>query len=172
MRKIRHSMAYRQADHHLLTGIAAGLLAGAVTRVTDRVLDRLVSAEQKKHDNQVREAPAHQVAGPVFAEKITGRKITGSGVRRSQTAFTLAYGIGWGILYAMVRRRFPHLSRPAALPFGILHFAVCDGFLAPLLRMSPPLRKIPWQPSAKELANHIAWAASAEMVHRAAARKS
>ena len=36
--------------------------------------------------------------------------------------------------------------------------------------VTPDLKKVPWQPNAKEMANHIAWTATAEMVRRAVAR--
>ena len=51
---------------------------------------------------------------------------------------------------------------------GSSFFLLCDGALAPLFRMSPPLRRIPWQLNAKELLNHVAWSAAAELTHRAA----
>lgn len=36
---------------------------------------------------------------------------------------------------------------------------------------SPNLRRVPWQPSAKEMANHIAWTATAEMIQRVAEQR-
>ncbi|MDA8163751.1 MAG: DUF1440 domain-containing protein [Desulfobacteraceae bacterium] len=159
-----------ESRHNLLVGMAAGLAASLATGMTDRLLGNLVSEEQERRDRTVREGTAHEVAGPRFGEMITGHRLDAWGKRRAKGIFTIAYGIGWGLVYAGVRRRFPRLSRQAALPFGVLFFAACDGLLAPLLRMSPPLFRIPWQPNAKELANHLAWSATAEMVHRTAAR--
>ncbi len=159
-----------QAPHPLLTGAAAGLVAGAVSGQTDRLLDRLVTPRQKRRDRRRREGSAHQVAGPYFARKISGRKLSKEGKKRAQTTFNLAYGIGWGLAYAGLRKKFPRLSRWGGLPFAIPFFFACDGVLAPLFGVSPTLRRIPWQPSAKEMGNHIAWTAAAEMVHRAAAK--
>lgn len=153
----------------LMTGMAAGLLAGAFTGITDKLLDRLVSDEQKRRDRMVRKSSAHEVAGPRFGEMITGHSLEEQETRRAKLIFNLAYGIVWGLVYAGVRQRFPRLSRFGALPFGVLFFGACDGMLAPLLKMSPPLWRIPWQLNAKEMVNHLAWSASAEMVHRAAA---
>ena len=158
-------------EHHpLVIGVAAGLLAGTVTAMTDKLLGRLVSEEQKRRDKMVRPGSAHEVAGPHFGTKIVGHELSEQGAQRAKTLFNLAYGIGWGLVYAGVRRQVPQLSRLAALPFGVIFFAACDGMLAPLFGVSPTLRKIPWQPNAKELGNHLAWAASAEMVHRTATR--
>ncbi len=160
----------RREPYFLLTGIVAGLVAGAVTGQTDRLLDRFVSKKQKKRDRRVREAPAHQMAGPHFARKIKGRRLSDEEKKQAQIAFALAYGVGWGLIHAGLRRKFPILSRWGGLPFGVPFFFACDGFMAPLLGVSPSITRIPWQPNAKELSNHVAWAATAEMVHRSAAR--
>ena len=88
-----------------------------------------------------------------------------------QITFGAAYGLAWGIIYAAVRRAAPPLSRYAGLPFGAAFFVLCDGVLAPLFRMSPPVTRLPWQPNAKEMLNHVAWTAAAELAHRAADRR-
>ncbi len=156
--------------HPMLVGVAAGLFAGAVAGRTDRIFDRLVSKEQKKRDRRVREASAHQIAGPRFASKIAGRRLNAKEKKRATLAFSVAYGLGWGLIHSGLRKRFPRLSRWGGLPFAIPFFFACDGMIAPALGVSPKLNRIPWQPSAKEMGNHIAWTAAAEFVHRMAAR--
>ena len=159
-----------KGSRSLLTGIAGGLLAGVVVGQVDRLLDRFVGAEVKRRDRQVREAPGHRVAGPHFAHKLLRRPLSEPEKRRAKLIFGIAYGVMWGLIYTGVRRKAPQLARFAGVPFGVPFFLACDGLMAPLLRVNPTLDKIPWQSSAKELANHVAWTATAEMVHRAAAR--
>ncbi len=159
-----------QPPYLLLTGVAAGLIAGAVAGRTDQFLDRFVSKKQKKRDQKVRETSAHQMAGPYFARKISGRKLSKKDKQRATMAFNVFYGVMWGLIYAGVRKKAPFLARWGGIPFGIPFFFACDGLMAPLLGVSPTLRRIPWQPSAKEMGNHLAWTATAEMVHRGAAR--
>lgn len=154
----------------LLTGAAAGLLAGAVVGQVDRLLDRFISPAQRRREKRVRVTTPHRLAGPLFAERISGRALSKSGEQWAQAVFNVAYGVGWGLVYAAVRRRFPQLARAGGLPFAVPFFLVCDGVIAPLLRLTPHPGKIPWQPNAKELANHIAWTAAAEVVNRAADR--
>lgn len=154
----------------LVTAAAAGLVATAFTGVADRLLDRLVSDEQKKRDRMVRKGTAHEMAGPYFAEKMTGRELDEKGKKRAKTTFSIAYSLVWGAAYGIIRKKYPQLSRYAGLPFAVPFFFACDGLLAPLFGVSPNLKKVPWQPSAKEMANHVAWTATAEMVHRAVAR--
>lgn len=159
-----------QSSHPLVAGVVGGLLAGGVAEQSEQILDRFVSRGQKKRDRKVRKASAHDLAGPYFVRKITGKKLSKKQERLARQGFGVAYGILWGLIYAGVRRKVPRLARWGGLPFGIPFFLACDGMLAPLLGVNPSLRKIPWQPSAKELGNHLAWTAAAEMVHRAAAR--
>ena len=159
-----------QSRHPLLVGAAAGLIAGAVTGQTDRFLDRLVSDAHKRRDRRVRKGTAHEVAGPYFATKLLGRRLSRQGKKRARLAFTVAYSLGWGLLHSGLRRKFPRLSRFCGLPFAIPFFFACDGMIAPLLGISPNLRRIPWQPSAKEMGNHIAWTAVSEFIHRLAGR--
>jgi putative membrane protein len=65
-------------------------------------------------------------------------------------------------------------SLPRALLCGVAARIVgnvaCDGLIAPLLRLTPPPGRLPWQVNAKKLANHVAWTAAAELVHRGVAR--
>ena len=159
-----------ESRHPLLVGVAAGLIAGAVTGGTDKILDRLVSAKQKKRDRRVREGSAHEMAGPYFAAKILHRRLTQREKKRARLAFSVVYGLGWGLIHSSLRKKFPRLGSMAGLPFAVPFFFACDGFIAPLLKISPNLRRIPWQPSAKEMGNHIAWTAAAEFIHRLAAR--
>jgi len=156
--------------HPLLVGAAAGLIAGVVTGKTDRILDRLVSDQQKRRDRRVRKGTAHELAGPYFAAKLLGRRLSRQGEKRARLVFSIVYGLGWGLLHSRLRQKFPKLSRLCGLPFAIPFFFACDGGIAPLFGISPKLRRIPWQPSAKEMGNHITWTAVSELVHRLAAR--
>jgi uncharacterized membrane protein YagU involved in acid resistance len=157
--------------HPLLTAALAGLCAGVVSGRTDRVLDRLVGAGPKRRDKEVREAPAHQLAGPFFAGKLCRRALTEPEKKRARLAFGVIYGMGWGLIYGALRSRIPLLSRWSGVPFAVPFFFACDGFIAPRIGISPALRRIPWQMNAKEMANHLAWTAAAEAVHRTVARR-
>lgn len=157
-----------ESRYPMLVGVAAGLIAGVVTGRTDRFFDRFVSKKQKRRDRRVREASAHQIAGPHFASKILGRRLNAKEKKRATLAFSVAYGLGWGLIHSGLRKKFPSLSRWGGLPFSIPFFFACDGMIAPALGVSPKLNRIPWQPSVKEMGNHIAWTAVAEFIHQMA----
>jgi len=163
---ILHPKENLLSRHPLLIGAAAGLIAGAASGRSDRLLDLLVSEQQKRRDRKVRKGSPHQLAGPYFAAKLLGRRLSRSGENRARLAFSIAYGLGWGMLHGTLRRKFPRLSRWGGLPFAIPFFFACDGCIAPLLGLSPNLLRIPWQPNLKEMGNHITWTAVSETIHR------
>lgn len=161
----------RPLTRALLLGVGAGLVASAATGVVDRLLDPLVSAEQKRREGKVRAGSPHAVMGPLLARKILNREtLSRAGDRRARAVFGAAYGALWGVVYALVRRNVPQVSRYAGLAFGVPFFLACDGVIAPLLGLTPTIDEVPVQLDAKELANHLAWTATAEMVHRVGGR--
>ncbi len=150
----------------LLTGVGAGLLAGGVVGLVDKLTDRLVSEEQKRREKQIRDDSAHKMAGPHFARKLLGREPSETEKRKAQAIFAASFGVMWGLIYAGVRGKYPSATKLMGLPFAVPFFFACDGTMAPLLGISPGIRKIPWQVNAKEMGNHIAWTFAAETVHR------
>lgn len=152
----------------LVTAAIAGLIATAVTGVSDRLMNNWVSEEQKDRDRKIRKGTAHEIAGPYFFKKITGKEPDEKERKRAAIIFSITYSIVWGLIYSGLRKKYPRITRAAGIPFALPFFCACDGGMAPLLGISPNLRRIPWQLSAKEMANHVVWTAAAEMVHRAA----
>jgi rhodanese-related sulfurtransferase/uncharacterized membrane protein YagU involved in acid resistance len=152
----------------LVTGLAAGIIANLVVAPVDRALSTLVSEERKRRERAVREGSPHKVAGHKVGERVTGRRFSERQRRKARMAFTLGYGLAFGAVYAAIRRRVPPARSGLGLPYGVAFFFACDGFLAPLFRMSPGLQRIPWQFNVKKLANHFVWMETAELVHRGA----
>lgn len=150
----------------LALGAAAGLAAMAATAAADRLLDPLVSREQKRRERRIRRGSPHEVAGPRFGASLVGRPLDAREKDVARAGFSLAYGIGWGLIHALVRRSVPAASRAGGLPFAVPFFLLCDGAIAPLLGLTPTLRRVPWQLNAKELANHVVWTAGAEAAQR------
>jgi hypothetical protein len=168
----RHRDAGHEQPVHraVLLGIGAGLLASAATGLVDRLLDSLVAEEHRERERRVRAGSPHAVAGPRAARRMLGRDLSTAGERRARAAFAVAYGVLWGVLHALVRRKAPRASALLGLPFAVPFYLVCDGVIAPLLRLTPTPEKVPWPFNAKELANHVAWTATAELVHRRGGR--
>lgn len=155
----------------LMIGAGAGLLGMLAVGPVNAFLSRFISEEQYRKEHAVRDASPHDLAAEKIAERFGGNPPSEQAQLLSQLAFGAAYGLAWGMIYAMLRRSAPPISRFAGLPFGSAFFFLCDGVLAPLFRMSPPITRLPWQPNTKEMLNHVAWTAAAELAHRAADRK-
>ncbi len=153
-------------SHPLAIGALAGVLASIAVAPVDRLLDRWVPSDPRRRERQVRRGSPHAIAGPTAARELLGRRLSRAEERGSRLAFSAAYGVGWGILHALVRARIPFVSRLGGLPFALPFFVLCDGAIAPALRLSPSIGRLPWQVNAKELANHVVWTAAAEAVHR------
>jgi uncharacterized membrane protein YagU involved in acid resistance len=153
-------------SRRLIYGIGTGLIANFVAGRSDKLLSRFVSPRQKEKEHQIREGSPHEVAGKIIGRKIAGRELTSKEGRLAQLLFSAAYGAGWGMIYSWLRHRYRPASRFLGVPFAVPFFFACDGLIAPKLRFTPPLRKLPWQPSAKEMMNHVTWTASAEVMHR------
>lgn len=157
-------------ERDILIGMGAGLVGMLAVGPLNSFLSRFISEEQWRRERAVREASPHDLAARKIAENVGGEKPGERTERLSRVGFGAAYGIVWGIVYAMLRRSAPRVSAYGGLPFGAGLFFLCDGVLAPLLRMSPPVTRLPWQINAKEMLNHVAWTAAAEFAHRAAGR--
>lgn len=154
--------------NHLLLGAASGVAANIISAPANILFTKLVSPKQKRKEHSVREGSPHDVGGKKLGERILDPHLSKVEEKNAQRLFTLNYGIAWGMLYSYVRKEFPKSAGALGLPFSIGFFLACDGVLAPLLRLSPPLNRIPWQFNLKELANHIVWTAAAESTLRAA----
>lgn len=154
----------------LVLGAVAGLVASAAVGQVDVLLDRFVDPRTRRRERQVREGSPHDVAGPRLLGRLLGHRPSPRQRKGAQLAFAASYGIGWGLLYALARRRRPELARMAGLPFAVPFYLLCDGVIAPALGLTPTLRHVPAALNAKELVNHVAWTFTAEAVNRGGAR--
>jgi hypothetical protein len=150
----------------LAVGALSGVAATAVTGGVDRLLDRFVRPRDRLRERLIRRASPHELAGPRVGRFLKGRRLSRREARIAGLLFSVAYGMGWGALYAALRRRYPLAGRWLGLPFAFPFFTLCDGAIAPLLKLTPTPEKLPARINAKEIGNHVAWAAAAELAHR------
>jgi putative membrane protein len=151
----------------MLAGAAAGLAGSIAVALSNALLDKVVSPEQRARDRAIREGSGHEVVAKKLARRLGGDPPSALARAAAGAIFGTAFGVGWGILYAALRRRVPAVARAGGIAFAVPFFAVCDGVVAPLLGLSPSPRHVPWQLNAKELANHVVWTGTTEVVHRA-----
>lgn len=145
----------------LAVGVLAGDIATLTSGISDVLLSQLVSKMQKRREARIRRGSPHQVGGELLLRRAGLRPSSWIGRYGAKLAFGALYGVMWGALYTVVRRRFPRALAPTAALF----FVACDGGIAPTLGLTPGLPRIPWQFNVKEFFNHLAWNATAEFIH-------
>jgi hypothetical protein len=113
-------------------GMRAGLLGSLAVSPVNSFLSRFISEEQRRMEMGVWEGSPHEVAGSKIAKKLGVEEPSERAKTLSRVAFATAYGVGWGIIYAMVRRGVPPPSDLRACRLEPPFFLLCDGALAPL----------------------------------------
>ena len=106
-------MAIRQSSvgRDILIGMAAGFLGSVVVGPVNSFLSRFISEEQWRREMAVREGSPHDVAANKIAKRLGGKEPSERAKRLSRVAFATAYGVGWGIIYEIVRRASPPASK-------------------------------------------------------------
>jgi len=73
------------------------------------------------------------------------------------------YGMAWGVLYALLRRRAPLLRKALGLPFAL----VGDEIMNQVMGLTAPPKAWPIDAHFRGLVGHVAYAAAAEGTLRA-----
>jgi hypothetical protein len=148
----------------LLAGAAGGIAGTLMSGVVDNVLGKAIGRKT------VAKGPrsGHSVAADAFAKRVFGEDERAR--KLGHLAFGALFGAGWGLVHGALRRKVPVFGRIAGVPFAVPFYLACDGGIAPLAKLAPPITKIPWSLNAKEIADHVAWATTSELMQRAARR--
>ena len=158
------------ADRSRKTGAATDLARGAVAGavgwwVMDQVLRFLYDSE----DPAVRRREDHARGGVPALEVMAERAAASAGFRLSEhdrqaagTALQWTVGIGAGMLYGVLRPRFPAIRASRGLAFGAAFSLVVDEGLIPLLDFAPGPAAFPWQTHARGFIGHLVFGAVAD----------
>jgi hypothetical protein len=154
----------------LAADLGRGALAGAVGWwAMDRVLrfcyDHQDPAARRAEDAARGGVPALEVA----AERGAARADVSLSPRQRQAggvALQWTFGVGAGVLYAALRRRFPAVGAGRGLAYGAAFSLVVDEGATPLLGFAPGPRAFPWQTHARGLLGHLVFGAVADAALR------
>ena len=106
-------------------GALAGMLGTIAMGPVGNTLYKFESEEKKKREEALRkEMPFETLAGRLI--ELGGGKPTKERKEKLGVVVHWGYGIGWGVLYAALRKRVPFLRTALGLPFGILFALVGD----------------------------------------------
>ena len=154
--------------------VTQGVLAGiAGTQALDAVSIWLYDEETplaRFRENRARGfLHAYERAVERIARRF-GRRLT----RREKEAwgwrFHKAFGLAGGLLYAVLRRRFPVVARGSGLVFGAAFFLIVDEVLMPVTALTPGPRAFDWKVHGRGAVAHVAWGVAAESALRLAGR--
>jgi hypothetical protein len=153
------------------TTIAYGALAGALATIAMEPVTEFLyeheDDEHKKREEELRKqySPLATLAARLI--ELVGAEPTEERKQRLATVLHWAYGMGWGILYARLRRRMPILRKGLGVPFGVLFAIVGDEVMNQVLGLTAPPKAWPIDAHVRGVVGHVAYAAAAESALRA-----
>ncbi len=150
--------------------VTQGFVAGlAGTQALDAVSTWLYDAESPLDRFRENNARGYLHAYERAVERIAarfGKRLS----RREKQAwgwrFHKAFGLGGGVLYVALRRRFPAIARGNGLAFGAAFFLLVDELLMPATGLTPGPRAFAAKVHARGAVSHIAWGVAAETALR------
>jgi uncharacterized membrane protein YagU involved in acid resistance len=149
-----------------LFGIAGGIAGTIVIGPVMGALGKLQSDRDHRRERQlVREQPTEKLAGQI-SKSVLRRQLSKDTKATMGKVVYWGYGIVWGGVYGLLRRRLPVLRWAAGLPFGVAFGLIGPAVLLPIAGLTPPATKFPVSAHARGLLSHYAYAATAESVCR------
>jgi hypothetical protein len=158
----------------ILSLLVEGTLVGlAATEALDWLSIYLYEHEDPRERAAEERARDGLAAYERAVDKLTRR--LGRPLDRQQLAtwgwrFHKSFGIGMGIAYVALRRRYPRVGAGFGLPFGAAFFLLVDEIMVPLAGWTPGPRAFSWKVHARGAASHVAYGVAAEAAARAVER--
>jgi hypothetical protein len=151
----------------LLEGAAVGLAATQALDWLSSFLYRREDRGARTEENLARGGLHAYERAIEQAARQAGIALDNDELRAWGWRFHKAFGIGSGLLYLALRRRFPRIGIGWGLAAGAGFFLLMDELLVPLLGWTPGPRAFPWQAHARGAASHLAYGVAAETMVRA-----
>ena len=142
-----------------IAGAAATWLMGQVTAWMYEREDRQARARE---DRARGGTTAYEGAAEKGAE-LVNVQLSEEARGQAGSAIHWATGIGAGIAYALLRRRWDRVAAGKGLPFGTAFFLTVDELTNPLLGLTPGPQAFPWQAHARGLGGHLAFGLATEL---------
>lgn len=154
----------------MLQDAALGAIGGLVgTVVMGKVASALYAREpeeKRAREEQLRKEPPFMVLAERLIEQ-AGLEVTDERKQRVGTALHWGYGATWGAFYGIVRRRAPALSRAWGIPFGIAFALVGDELMNSVMGLAAPPTEFPIDAHVRGLVAHVGFTVAADRTVRA-----
>jgi uncharacterized membrane protein YagU involved in acid resistance len=146
-----------------LFGVAGGVAGTFVIGQVMGALAKTKSEEDKERDQKlVPEPPTEKLAREV--SETAGIELADDTKATLGTVVQWSYGIFWGGVYGVLRRRLPAISWAAGLPFGVAFGLFGPAVMLPVMGLTPPPTEFSAAEHARGLTAHYAYAATVEGV--------
>ncbi len=150
--------------------LTKGLIAGlAGTQALDAVSTWLYKAESpldRFRENRSRGfLHAYERAVDRIASRF-GKRLSRGEKKAWGWRFHKAFGLAGGLLYVVLRRRFPAIARGNGLLFGAAFFLLVDELLMPATGLTPGPQAFDAKVHGRGAVAHIAWGVAAESALR------
>ena len=149
----------RLRESSIRNDVIKGAIAGAVaTWVMGKVTGVMYQREPpwvRRAEDAAREGKTAYGAAAEKAARLAGASLDEGQREQIGSAIHWALGIGAGVTYAVLRRRFHAIGRTAGLGFGTAFWALLDEGVVPALGLTPGPRAFPWQTHARGFAGHL-----------------
>jgi hypothetical protein len=150
----------------VLFGAAAGAVGTWLMSPTMRGLTRVQSERDKQREKEssyeenATVKAAKRILRPVRMELDPDQKT------RAGTALHWAYGVAWGIGYALLARRLGHASAARGTALGVALWAIGDEIIVPALGFAPRPQRFPVSTHAKAFGAHVAYGLGVDTAFR------
>jgi uncharacterized membrane protein YagU involved in acid resistance len=144
-----------------LFGLIGGTAGTFVIGKAVPALAKLQSREDKKVEKKLMPEPSTERLARISGEKL-GVELTDERRAAIGGAIHWTYGILWGGVYGILRKKYPAVSRAGGLPFGVAFALFGEELMFPLMKVSPALHVYPASVAVRDLAGHYAYAAALE----------
>ncbi len=146
--------------------VVKGAVAGAAaTWLMNQVTTYLYEHEDEGARRREQRARGGKTAYGVVAEKaaaLVRKPISDEQRRKAGEAIHWTMGIGAGVGYALLRRRYRAVELGRGLAFGTAFFLVVDELANAALGLTPGPRAFPWQAHGRGLAGHLVLGATTD----------
>ncbi len=102
-----------------------------------------------------------------ISENVAGRALTKSERRAAGTAIHYAFGATTGAMYGAMAELSPRVTVGAGMPFGAAVWLAADEGMVPAMGLSKPPTEYSLLVHACNLASHVAYGATTEVLRRA-----
>jgi hypothetical protein len=154
------------AGNGVLGDVVKGALAGAAaTWLMGKVTSALYAWESDEARSREDDARGGKTSYGVAAEKaaaLAERPLTDEERERAGAALHWLTGVGAGVTYALLARRYPALERTRGLVFGTGFFLAVDELANAALGLTPGPTAFPWETHGRGLAGHLAFGLAAD----------